>query len=67
MYSDNDSHESKRRHRERVIAGVVLVTIIIFTAIEIHLLKLSAKLPFVNSIFFFGLMNLNVLLVMVLL
>ncbi len=67
MYSPKESYEFKRRKREKVIAGVVFVTIIIFTAIEVHLLKLSSKLPFVNSIFFFGLMNLNVLLVMVLL
>ncbi|NBY20255.1 HAMP domain-containing protein [bacterium] len=67
MYSPKETHELKRRSREKVIAAGVFVTIIIFTAIEVHLLKLSSKLPFVNSIFFFGLMNLNILLVMVLL
>jgi len=39
----------------------------IFTAVEVHLLRLSSKLPFVNSIFFFGLMNLNIVLIMLLL
>jgi len=67
MYSPKENSEFKRRRREKIIAAGVFVTIIIFTAIEVHLLKLSSKLPFVNSIFFFGLMNLNVLLVMVLL
>jgi two-component system nitrogen regulation sensor histidine kinase NtrY len=67
MYGSKETYELKRRKREKVIAAVVFVTIIVFTAIEVHLLKLSSKLPFVNSIFFFGLMNLNVLLVMVLL
>jgi two-component system, NtrC family, nitrogen regulation sensor histidine kinase NtrY len=62
-----ENYEYKRRKREKIIAAIVFVTIIVFTAIEVHLLKLSSKLPFVNSIFFFGLMNLNVLLVMVLL
>jgi two-component system nitrogen regulation sensor histidine kinase NtrY len=67
MYAPRETYELKRRKREKVIAAAVFVTIIVFTAIEVHLLKLSSKLPFVNSIFFFGLMNLNVLLVMVLL
>lgn len=67
MYSPKETHELKRRRREKIIAAGVFVTIIVFTATEVHLLKLSSKLPFVNSIFFFGLMNLNILLVMVLL
>lgn len=67
MYAPKESYELRRRRREKVIAAIVFITIILFTAIEVHLLKLSSKLPFVNSIFFFGLMNLNVLLVMVLL
>ena len=67
MYAPRETYELKRRRREKIIAVVVFLTIILFTAVEVHLLKLSSKLPFVNSIFFFGLMNLNVLLVMVLL
>lgn len=67
MNGPKENYEYKRRRKERLIAVAVFVTIVAFTAIEVHLLKLSSKLPFVNSIFFFGLMNLNVLLVMVLL
>ncbi len=67
MFMPKETYELTRRKRERIIAAAVFLTIIIFTGIEVHLLKLSSKLPFVNSIFFFGLMNLNVLLVMVLL
>ncbi|NBT59317.1 PAS domain S-box protein, partial [bacterium] len=59
--------ESKRRKRERIISIVIFGLVVAFTAVEIHLFRLSAKLPFVNSIFFFGLMNLNIVLIMVLL
>lgn len=46
---------------------MIALFLAVFTAIEVHLLRLSAKLPFVNSIFFFGLMNLNIVLIMLLL
>ncbi|NBV50506.1 PAS domain S-box protein [bacterium] len=59
--------ENRRRKRERVVSVILFFLVIAFTAIEVHLFRLSAKLPFVNSIFFFGLMNLNIVLIMVLL
>jgi len=59
--------ESKRRKRERYLSIGIFFLILLFTIIEVQLFRLSAKLPFVNSIFFFGLMNLNIVLVMVLL
>src|SRR3954470_19851630 len=62
-----DIKEKQRRRRERIIVLVVTGFLIGFTAVEVHLLRLSAKLPFVNSIFFFGLMNLNIVLIMLLL
>lgn len=59
--------ELRRRKRERYLSIGIFSLILIFTVIEVQLFRLSAKLPFVNSIFFFGLMNLNIVLVMVLL
>ncbi|MBI4403554.1 MAG: PAS domain S-box protein [Deltaproteobacteria bacterium] len=59
--------EHKRRRRERIIVLIIFAFLIILTAVEVHLLSLSHKLPFVNSIFFFGLMNINVVLTMLLL
>lgn len=59
--------ESGRRRREKITVVILTLVIIVFTAIEVHLLKTSAQLPFVNSIFFFGLMNLNLILIMLLL
>lgn len=62
-----DNKERRRRRREKILVVVLAAFLIGFTAIEVHLLRLSAKLPFVNSIFFFGLMNLNLVLIMLLL
>ncbi|NBX91661.1 MAG: PAS domain S-box protein [Proteobacteria bacterium] len=59
--------ETRRRKRERTVGLVIFCLLVAFIATEVHLLRLSSKLPFVNSIFFFGLMNLNLLLIMVLL
>ena len=63
----DEIREHRRRKRERTIIFVIFCVLAIFTAVEVHLLRLSSKLPFVNSIFFFGLMNLNIVLIMLLL
>ena len=62
-----DIRETRRRRREKITVLVLTVVLIGFTAVEVHLLRMSSKLPFVNSIFFFGLMNLNIVLIMLLL
>jgi two-component system nitrogen regulation sensor histidine kinase NtrY len=62
-----DALEARRRRRERWLGLGLLVLLVTLTAVEIQLSRLSAELPFVNSIFFFGLMNLNVVLIMLLL
>ncbi len=67
MESTQETRESRRRKREKVLIFVLFCVLAIFTAVEVHLLRLSSKLPFVNSIFFFGLMNLNIVLIMLLL
>ncbi|MBY0369842.1 PAS domain S-box protein, partial [bacterium] len=59
-----DPSEAKRRRRERITVVVLFAILAVFTAVEVHLLRLSAQLPFVNSIFFFGLMNLNIVIIM---
>lgn len=62
-----DSGETRRRRREKIAVVAIFFVLLVFTGVEVHLLRLSAKLPFVNSIFFFGLMNLNIVLIMLLL
>lgn len=61
------TYEERRRKREKIIALLVFTVLVGFTAVEVHLLKLSSKLPFVSSIFFFGLMNINIVLILLLL
>src|SRR3954464_12187074 len=65
MEATVDTTEARRRRRERITVAALFLLLTLFTAVEVHLLRLSAQLPFVNSIFFFGLMNLNVVLIMV--
>lgn len=62
-----DIKETARRRRERIVVLVLFLVVVAFTATEVSLLRVSAKLPLVNSIFFFGLMNLNIILIMLLL
>ncbi|MGE4234581.1 MAG: ATP-binding protein [Bacteriovoracia bacterium] len=61
-----DAHEAAKRRREKLIALGVAVLFFATTYIEIRLSVLSNRLPFVNSIFFFGLVNFNIVLLMVL-
>jgi two-component system nitrogen regulation sensor histidine kinase NtrY len=67
MSSPLDASELKRRRREKFVISLVVVVLVGLTLVEIQLLRVSSKLPFVNSIFFFGLMNVNLVLIMVLL
>lgn len=62
-----EKQEYQRRRREKIISVIIFTLIIILTAIEVHILKVSSKLPISSSIFFFGLMNLNIILAMILL
>lgn len=58
--------EIKKRKRERF--AILLITLLLggLTFAEFRLTKVSSTLPFVNSIFFFGLLNVNLILLMAL-
>lgn len=58
--------ERRKRRRERITILLVLVAIVILSNFALKLAKLSSTLPFVNSIFFFGIINLNLILLAVL-
>jgi two-component system nitrogen regulation sensor histidine kinase NtrY len=61
-----DSREVRKRKRE-VVAIVALASIFIgLTIAEFKLTKISSTLPFVNSIFFFGLLNVNLVILIAL-
>jgi two-component system nitrogen regulation sensor histidine kinase NtrY len=59
-----DPIEQKKRRRERFAIGIILLLIVSLFVIEFRLGKFSSTLPFVNSIFFFGLLNLNLILIL---
>ncbi len=59
-------HEEIKRRRERWLILLVLIILIATTYFEVRLSNLSQRLPFVNSVFFFGLVNFNIMLLMVL-
>ena len=58
--------ESRKRRRERIAIFALLALFVALTVAEFRLTRVSATLPLVNSIFFFGLLNINLVLVIVL-
>ncbi len=62
---DLDREERRKRRREIVTILLVLLGIVVLSNLALKLAKLSSTLPFVNSIFFFGIINLNLILLAV--
>ncbi len=60
------ANEKTKRRRELYLTLLVAVFFGLTTYFEFRLSHLSSRLPFVNSIFFFGLINFNIILLMVL-
>ena len=61
-----DPREKHKRKREMVLIFVLVSLLIGLTVAEFHLTQLSSTLPFVNSIFFFGLLNINIIILIAL-
>jgi two-component system nitrogen regulation sensor histidine kinase NtrY len=57
-----EQREARKRRRERVIIFGLAIAFALLTAVEFRLGKISSTLPFVNSIFFFGLINFNIVI-----
>jgi len=60
-------NEGKKRRRELIVIFVVSLIFLILTWFEIKLFGISQQLPFVHSIFFFGLVNFNIIIFLFLL
>jgi two-component system nitrogen regulation sensor histidine kinase NtrY len=58
--------ENKKRRRELAFVLSLTILFLVLTAIEIKLFDISRSLPFVTSIFFFGLVNFNIILFLLL-
>lgn len=61
-----DPKESKKRQRERWAIALLSLIFVSLTVLEFRLTNVSSSLPFVNSIFFFGLLNLNIIILIAL-
>src|SRR4051812_43623570 len=61
-----DPREAAKRRREQLLIVGLGLLFIFTTYCEVRLTVLSHRLPLVNSIFFFGLINFNIILLMVL-
>lgn len=57
-----DIRERKKRKRELLAVAFLGLVFILLTVAEFRLGRLSSTLPFVNSIFFFGLLNINIII-----
>lgn len=63
----NSPDETKKRKREFVLVLVLLLLFLLLTWTEFKLFGVSQELPFVHSIFFFGLVNFNIVVLLLLL
>ncbi len=58
--------ESRKRRREIVLTLFISLAVILLFWFEVRLFATSQHLPFVHSIFFFGLVNFNIILLLLL-
>ena len=66
MASTNAKAEHSKRTKERWAIFVLAALFVVLTIAEFRLTNASQHLPLVNSIFFFGLINVNILLLLAL-
>lgn len=57
-----DPTEKKKRLREKLLAAVLGLVFLVLTWIEFRLFGMSDSLPFQHSVFFFGLVNFNIII-----
>jgi two-component system nitrogen regulation sensor histidine kinase NtrY len=61
-----DSRERRKRKREYIAISFLAILFVALTIAEFRLTRLSSTLPFVTSIFFFGLLNFNIVILIAL-
>ncbi|MBL7672338.1 MAG: PAS domain-containing protein [Bdellovibrionaceae bacterium] len=64
---DTGPREQKKRKREIFFIFLLSFTFVFLTWFEVRLFSTSQQLPFVHSIFFFGLVNFNIIILLLLL
>lgn len=63
---DQGPVEQRKRRREIFIVFILSFFFVFLTWFEIRLFSISQQLPFVHSVFFFGLVNFNIILLLLL-
>lgn len=61
-----DSQEAKRRKRERIIVIITAIVVVVLTYFESQLIRKESFLPISNNIVIFGLINITVILILLL-
>ena len=62
-----DIHEKQKRKREILALVPLGLLFLVLTWVEFQLFGYSQSLPFVHSVFFFGLVNFNIVILLLLL
>jgi len=62
MDKNTDPNEKQKRLREKILAVVLGIIFLVLTWIEFRLFGMSESLPFQSSVFFFGLVNFNIII-----
>jgi two-component system nitrogen regulation sensor histidine kinase NtrY len=65
--TDVELREAKKRRRELILVVLLGLVFLVLTWVGYFMTSVSQKLPFIHSIFFFGLVNLNIALLLFLL
>lgn len=61
-----DPKEQRRRRRERIIIVFTIVLIVVLSYVETHLSSLGQLIPISNNVLVFGLININIILIILL-
>ncbi|MDI9569993.1 MAG: ATP-binding protein [Pseudomonadota bacterium] len=61
-----DSKELRRRRRERILIVATVILIVLLTFLETHLTKQETILPISSNVLIFGLININIILIILL-
>jgi len=61
-----DAKERRRRKRERVLIVVTVIVIVLLTFLETHLTRQETILPVSSNVLIFGLININIILIILL-
>ena len=64
---DQINEEAKKRRRETQTVVVLGITFLLLVWFEVHLFSISQKLPLVHAVFFFGLVNFNIIILLLIL